>query len=77
SWRDYEHNPMPEKEQKALAAALTDLHFGFLAVGGETSIGRGLFRILSINGKKIVEPSKSAGSDVYRVILEEIGETFK
>lgn len=73
SWRDYEHNPMPEKEQKALAAALTDLHFGFLAVGGETSIGRGLFRIISINE----EPIKSAGSDVYSVILEKIGETFK
>ena len=34
---------------KALAAALCDLHEGYLAIGGATSIGRGLFSILEIN----------------------------
>lgn len=36
---------------KALAAALCDLHEGYLAIGGATSIGRGLFSIQKINGK--------------------------
>lgn len=37
--------PMKDEIIRILAAAITDLHFGFLAVGGETSIGRGLFSI--------------------------------
>lgn len=50
------HEATAEQEQRfmrALTAALVDLHEGFLAVGGETSIGRGLFKITSIdiNGK--------------------------
>ena len=36
---------MPDDVRKGLAAAITDLHFGFLAIGGETSIGRGLFSL--------------------------------
>lgn len=36
---------MPDDVKKGLAAAITDLHFGFLAIGGETSIGRGLFNL--------------------------------
>lgn len=34
---------------KALAATLTDLHEGYLAVGGATSVGRGVFSIIHIN----------------------------
>lgn len=34
----------------ALAATLTDLHEGYLAVGGATSVGRGVFSITHING---------------------------
>lgn len=41
-----------ERFQNALAAAVVDLHEGFLAVGGETSIGRGLFEVTSVNGEK-------------------------
>lgn len=40
---------MEEKEQQALAAAVADLHYGYLAVGGETSIGRGLFTVTKIS----------------------------
>ena len=36
---------MPDDVKKGLAATITDLHFGFLAIGGETSIGRGLFSL--------------------------------
>ena len=33
-----------------ISACLADLHNGFMAVGGLTSVGRGLFEIISING---------------------------
>ena len=46
-----------------LAAALTDLHYGFLAVGGETSVGRGLFRITAVNGQQL-----SSEDNVYEVL---------
>ena len=41
-----------EKERAALAAVILDLHHGFLSVGGLTSVGRGMFRVieLSVNG---------------------------
>ena len=44
-----------EKALYALLAVLTDLHNGYLAVGGETAIGRGLFKVkeMKINGKPV------------------------
>ena len=60
---------MPEEDQWALAATLTDLHMGFLAIGGETSVGRGLFRITNvdgedkINGKEISELIQTGAGD--------------
>ncbi len=35
----------------ALAAAIADLHAGFLAIGGLTSVGRGVFEVTGINGE--------------------------
>ena len=63
---------MPSEIMDYLAAALTDLHYGFLAVGGETSIGRGLFSIELVNDKKV------AGNDVdvYSLIRKEIEASF-
>lgn len=39
----------------ALMAVIADLHNGYLAVGGETAIGRGMFKIkeMKINGKSV------------------------
>lgn len=37
-----------EEFHKCLAAAVADLHMGFLSVGGETSIGHGLFEVESV-----------------------------
>ena len=37
----------------AIAAAIADLHYGFLAVGGQTAVGRGLFRVKNVNGKDV------------------------
>lgn len=50
-----------------LAAAITDLHYGYLAVGGETSIGRGLFTVTQINDLEINDDT-----DVYSAVLSEI-----
>lgn len=74
-WIDKE--PIQKKERKALAAALTDLHYGFLAVGGETSIGRGLFSIESINGNPIPKPDVDNAESVFSIISSEIEEVFK
>ncbi len=74
-WKSDEE--MPEKEKKAMAAALTDLHFGFLAVGGETSIGRGLFSIISINDQKLPEASGENGNEIFGKVLANIEEAFK
>ena len=35
--------------RQALAASIADLHSGFLAIGGLTSIGRGIFEVIQIN----------------------------
>lgn len=68
---------MPDLAKKALAAALADLHYGFLSVGGETSIGRGIFTITKIDGKPVPEPKPEKGGKVYQVILNAIEEVFK
>lgn len=54
-----------------LAAAVTDLHYGFLAIGGETSIGRGLFEITSVNGKRVED-----GTDIYTLVLDTLREVM-
>lgn len=45
-----ESEKLSDKLVKALAASIVDLHYGFMAVGGETSIGRGIFTITAIDG---------------------------
>lgn len=60
----------------ALAATLTDLHYGFLAVGGETSIGRGLFEIIEIvmPGKEPLKIKNVQENGVYKAIVNYLGE---
>ena len=70
-------SPMPEAEKKALAALLADLHFGFLAIGGETSIGRGIFSITKINDVALSEEEKKDGRVLYQRLLSKIEEVFK
>ena len=73
----HSNESIPDLEKKALAAALTDLHYGFLSVGGETSIGRGIFTITAIDGKTVPEAKPENSGEVYHVILNEIEEVFK
>ena len=49
--------PVDDKVIFAIGVCLADLHFGFLAVGGLTSVGRGLFEVKSVhvNGNDLTE----------------------
>ena len=50
---------------KSLAVALSDLHEGLLAIGGGTSIGRGIFKVIKVNGSEFF----GNGSELYKNIL--------
>ena len=68
------------KYLKALAASIADLHEGFLTVGGESSIGHGLFSVtqLTMNGVSLTDSlpedkdnsKKITGISIYSWILE-------
>lgn len=58
---------MPDELKKALAATITDLHYGFLSIGGGTAIGRGLFEISKINGEELSTAEKTA-EEIYEEI---------
>lgn len=60
---------LEENEKNNLAFCLADLHNGFLAVGGLTSIGRGLFEIVEINGKALENEEKKP-ENIYNAILK-------
>ncbi len=65
-----------EKCVKAVVTLILDLHFGFMAVGGLTSVGRGLFEIthISINGNKYNAPyiAEDGTVPVYKEWLQKI-----
>lgn len=46
-----EIDPEVMKYKSALAASIADLHAGFLAIGGLTAVGRGIFEVTEINGE--------------------------
>lgn len=50
---------------KSLAVALSDLHEGLLAIGGGTSIGRGIFKVIKVNDSEF----SGDGSELYKNIL--------
>lgn len=50
---------------KSLAVALSDLHEGILAIGGGTSIGRGIFKVIKVNDLEFF----GDGSELYKNIL--------
>lgn len=62
------------KEKFALAATFADLHNGFLAVGGLTSIGRGLFNVTAVNGSP--ETAKLLNCEKSDDLAEFIKEVF-
>ena len=56
---------------KVLAATICDLDLGFLAVGGLTAIGRGLFEVtqIAIDG----EPLEYERQNMYSSIVRKLG----
>jgi CRISPR-associated RAMP protein len=50
---------------KSLAVALSDLHEGILAIGGGTSIGRGIFKVTKVNDSAF----SGDGNKLYKNIL--------
>lgn len=66
---------IPDQLAKALAASVVDLHYGFMAVGGGTSIGRGLFSMKSIKDDPIQVPARKntdAAGEFYKNIYHMI-----
>ena len=57
----------------ALAASIADLQAGLLSVGGLTSVGRGLFEVVSINGEHVTQEPQ----DVYNKAIKVITGLFK
>lgn len=53
---------------RALAATVADLHEGFIAVGGETSIGHGLFSIKSIKINGESQDIEITGANLFKSI---------
>ena len=67
---------LSKDEKFALIAVIADLHNGFLAVGGLTSIGRGLFRVTKVNNDsetaKLLDANKpDISAFVKKVFLDE------
>ena len=60
---------------KALAATLTDLHEGYLAVGGATSVGRGVFSITHINGDEFDTVKQEDGEN--HPVFDKLYNTLK
>ena len=61
-----------ERFARIMAAAVLDLHNGYLSVGGLTAAGRGIFRIekLMIDGKAFSLPEN--GEKVYEELADAI-----
>ncbi len=58
-----------EEEKRILAATICDLHFGYLSVGGLTSVGRGMFEITKI-GEDSIEATDTYAGQLYQRILQ-------
>ena len=56
----------------ALAAAIADLHGGYLAVGGLTAVGRGLFKVTAVNGEDNIE--EISAEELYKKICGILSE---
>lgn len=59
----------------ALSATLTDLHEGYLAVGGATSVGRGVFSITHINGDEFDTVKQEDGKN--HPVFDKLYNTLK
>ena len=65
-----------DKLLRCLVASIFDLHFGLMAVGGLSSVGRGLFEIkeASIAGESVTIPNPESASEVFDKWVEKLVE---
>lgn len=54
----------------AFFAAIADLHEGFLSIGGETSVGRGLFEVIKVADQDF----HGTGADLYALLNDQFGK---
>ena len=73
SWQEAER--LLKQARAAVGAAIADLHHGFLAVGGLTAVGRGLFEISSIdiNGQPFPMDGRRENALIGRLAENEKG----
>ncbi len=62
---------------KAFVATVTDLHNGFMAIGGETSIGHGLFKLSGIKCGNTEIAVGGSCEDIYKNLLEALRSEIK
>ncbi len=63
---------LSDEEVKLLSITISDLHQGFLAVGGLTAVGRGLFSISEINGIRLLPNEANNGKGLFQQIQEQV-----
>ena len=64
-----------EDFKNVLSAAIADLHGGYLAVGGLTAVGRGLFKVTAVNGVSCGDgDSYLNAAEMYKKIRTLLGE---
>lgn len=73
SFRKAEESRYSTSFINTLSAACADLHEGFLAVGGETSIGRGIFKVRNIDG----ETFTGDGEELYGILRDKLEVMLK
>ena len=71
------HKGVDVDYREALAESFTDLHYGFMAIGGLTSVGRGLFEIekMVVNGTDCIIGNKEE-KNVYKTIKSELDKNI-
>ena len=68
-WRG--ESALSEHMRELLAESITDIHLGYTAIGGGTSVGRGLFHVSRIEDQDVTD------DDIYDVAFQKIGEVFQ
>ena len=58
---------------RLLSACVADLHGGYMAIGGLTAVGRGLFTVVEIDGERF----DGSPEDLYKKLLAHLRENLK
>ena len=67
-WKELEDKDLTAQFEKALAACIVDMDLGLLAIGGGTAVGRGLFKVTSIDRQG--ESMEQKATKLFELILD-------